>query len=71
MSLKITNRLTQKQRELLVKLEYVGKWDITVEEAAKLIDELVVERKLSYGEIRDINNGYYDLPSDVFNEERE
>ncbi len=55
MSLKISNKLTAKQRALLVELEYIGKFDLTVEEAAKLIDELIIDKMengLTYGEIQ-------------------
>lgn len=45
MSLKLTNRLTTPQRELLVRLDYLGKWDLTVEEAAALIQELIEQRR--------------------------
>jgi DNA-nicking Smr family endonuclease len=56
MSLKITNKLTQKQREFLLSLDYVGTWNLTTEEAAKVIDELLVDKMengLTYGEIQD------------------
>lgn len=62
MSLKLTNRPTPKQWEILKKLGYIGKQDITSTEAATLIDELFIERRLNYGEISDIAKGYYDIP---------
>lgn len=62
MSLKISNKMTEKQRQILLKLEYVGKWDLTVEEAATVIDELFIERKYTYGEIQGTAGDYYDFP---------
>lgn len=62
MSLKITNRMTPKQKAILLKLEYIGKWDLTVEAAGKVIDELIAERDLDYGEIKEMADGYYDFP---------
>lgn len=62
MSLKISNKLTAKQRAILLKLDYVGKWDITVDEAAKIIDELFNERDYNYGEIQGIAGDYYGFP---------
>lgn len=44
MSLKVTNKLTAHQRAILVKLEYIGSWDITIDEANKLIDELFAQK---------------------------
>jgi hypothetical protein len=64
MSLKITNKLTAKQRELLLKLEYDGTWDLTVEQAAEVIDELLLEQMengKTYGDVQD----YYDLDDDI------
>jgi hypothetical protein len=46
MSLHLSNRMTDKQRAILVKLEYVGKWDLTVDEAAQIINELFEEERL-------------------------
>lgn len=45
MSLKLSNRVTKAQRELLIRLDYVGKWNITMEEAAELITELIIQRR--------------------------
>lgn len=64
MSLKITNKLTEKQREMLIRLEYTDTWDLTVDAASKVIDELVAEQGLNYGELREINNGYFNFPDD-------
>lgn len=46
MSLIIGNRATKKQIELLKKLEYYGSLNLSVEEAAKIIDELFEEQRL-------------------------
>jgi hypothetical protein len=62
MSLKITNKLTEKQRSILVKLEYIGTWDLTVDQATKVIDELFAERKYTYAEIMGTAGDYYDYP---------
>lgn len=64
MSLKISNKLTAKQRAILLKLDYVGTWNLTVEEAGKIIDELIAEANLNYGEIQSIAGDYYDFPTD-------
>ena len=47
MSLNLHNQLTEKQRQMLIRLDYVGKWDITKEEAALLIDELLEQERIS------------------------
>ena len=47
MSLILSNRATKKQRELLHKLEYYGSYDLTVTQAARLIDELFEEKRLA------------------------
>lgn len=67
MSLKISNKATAKQIELLKKLGYTGNGafaaeNLTTEEAGKIIDELVVERNLTYKEIQDVAGTYYDYP---------
>jgi hypothetical protein len=67
MSLRITNKATAKQRELLTKLEYDGQGkyapeNLTVEEAGKIIDELFVERDYTYGEIKSVAADYYNFP---------
>lgn len=46
MSLKINNRATPKQIEILKQLDYCGKWDISTDEAAEIISELWEERRL-------------------------
>jgi len=46
MGLHISNRMTDKQRAILEKYDYCGPWDLTVEEAAAVIDELFEERRL-------------------------
>lgn len=61
MSLKITNKLTERQRQILVKLEYSGTWDLTVDQASTVIDELINEKQLEYGEIQEIAGDYYGL----------
>lgn len=47
MSLKINNRATPKQIAVLKSMDYYGRWDLSVDEAAKLITELFEERRLS------------------------
>lgn len=47
MSLKISNKATPKQIQALKDLDYVGKWDLTVDEAAQLLTELWEERRIS------------------------
>jgi hypothetical protein len=47
MSLKLTNRCTDKQKEMLKKLGYLGSYDITVSEAAECIDGLLEEKRLA------------------------
>lgn len=47
MSLRLTNRLTDKQREMLEKLDYLGSYDISVQEAAECIDGLLSEKRLA------------------------
>lgn len=59
MSLHISNRLTDKQIAILTKLEYIGSYDLTVEQAAAIIDELFEEQRLH----RD------DYQPDYFNQE--
>jgi hypothetical protein len=46
MGLIISNRATAKQIEMLRKLEYLGTWTLTIEEAATLIDELLEEQRM-------------------------
>lgn len=46
MSLKINNRATPKQIAVLKSMDYYGRWDLSVDEAAKLITELFEERRL-------------------------
>lgn len=45
MSLKINDRATPKQIQTLKDLEYVGKWDLSTDEAAEIITELFNERR--------------------------
>lgn len=72
MSLKISNKATVKQLELLKTLEYsgMGKYvaeNLTIQEADKIIDELFIEQKYTYGMIRDIADDYYNFPNDINN----
>jgi hypothetical protein len=46
MSLIISNKATAKQIAMLNKLEYYGSLDLTVEQAAKLIDELFEQQRM-------------------------
>ncbi len=49
MSLKLhLDMITDSQKEVLNKLEYYGKLNLTKAEASKLIDELIIEQRL-YG----------------------
>lgn len=47
MSLKINNRATAKQIAMLKELDYYGKWDLSVDEAADLLTELFEQRRLA------------------------
>jgi hypothetical protein len=67
MGLKINNKLTAKQKAILIKLGYIGTGEyvidnLTVEAAGKIIDELFIEQKHTYGEIMGIGGDYYDYP---------
>jgi hypothetical protein len=73
MSLKITNKATPKQLELLKKLEYIGRGkyapeNLTGQEAGKLIDELFVHHKYTYGDIKNTAGDYYDFPPHIADE---
>jgi hypothetical protein len=57
MSLKINNRATPRQVEFLKELGYDGKWDISVTEAAQIIDELVDQQDPGYGPDDDVYYG--------------
>ena len=46
MSLIISNKVTDKQRAILKECEYYGTFNLTIEEAAKIIDELFEEQRL-------------------------
>lgn len=46
MSLRISNRLTAKQKAMLESLDYCGTWELTVEEAGDIIDDLLAERRM-------------------------
>ena len=47
MSLRISNKATPKQIQMLKDLEYSGsKWDLTTDEAAQLITELYEQRRM-------------------------
>lgn len=46
MGLFITNQPSPKQWQMLEKLGYIGKQDITKQEASELIDELLAEQRL-------------------------
>lgn len=45
MSLKISNRATPKQIQMLKDMEYTGKWDLSTDEAAEIISALFEERR--------------------------
>lgn len=45
MSLIVSNRVTEKQIAMLKKLEYYGDLNLSVDEAAQLIDELFQQQK--------------------------
>lgn len=63
MSLKISNKLTEKQRKLLVSLDYTGTWDLTVQEASKVIDELLIEQGLTHSEILGVLGEDFEYPN--------
>ncbi len=44
MSLKLSNKLTSQQRNALQQLEYYGTYDLSINEASKLIDELFIQK---------------------------
>lgn len=46
MSLIVSNRATEKQIAMLKKLEYYGNFNLSIEEAAQLIDELFEQQRL-------------------------
>lgn len=46
MSLKISNRATPKQIQILKDLEYYGKWDLSTDEAGEIITALWEEQRL-------------------------
>jgi hypothetical protein len=46
MSLIVSNRATDKQIETLRKLEYYGSFDLTMAQAADLIDELFEQQRM-------------------------
>lgn len=67
MGLKLTNKATIRQQQILAELEYIGQGkyaavNLTVEEAAKIIDELFAEKKYTTGQIREIAADYYNMP---------
>jgi hypothetical protein len=66
-SLLITNKATPRQLELLATLEYTGTGKyaadkLTADEAGKIIDELIIERRYTNGEIQAIAGDYYNMP---------
>lgn len=72
MSLKISNKATAKQMELLTMLDYIGRGNyaaenLTSEEAGKIIDELFIEQKWEYGRIKEVAEDYYNFPNDINN----
>jgi hypothetical protein len=62
MGLFISNRLTAKQRAILEKYDYCGSYDLTVEQAAVIIDELFEEQRLMDKDagLDDDQYGYWD-----------
>lgn len=54
MGLKISNKATPKQIETLKNLDYIGKWDLTTDEAAEVITELFEQRR------QEVDNELYD-----------
>lgn len=67
MSLKVSNLATARQKEILTELEYMGRGKyalekLTVEDAAKLIDELFTEKKYTVSQISKIAADYYNMP---------
>lgn len=63
MSLIVNNRATAQQMSLLDELGYLGKMNLSVEEASKLIKELYEEERLEKKrlaeEFEEISNGIY------------
>lgn len=67
MSLKLTNKATDKQLAILAELEYTGTGkyaadQLTKEDASKLIDELFTEKRYSVAQIQRIAPDWYDMP---------
>ncbi len=60
MSLKITNKATPRQLEILRSLGHDGPWDLTLEDAACYIDQLFTSKRMTYGEITQLAGDYYD-----------
>ncbi len=50
MSLIVSNRATEKQIAMLKKLEYYGDFNLSVDEAAELIDEYFEQQRLDQQE---------------------
>ena len=46
MSLKINNRATPRQIKMLKDMGYMGKWDLSTDEAAAIITELFDQRRI-------------------------
>ena len=46
MALRLTNRLTAAQKQMLEQLDYYGTFDLSVQQAAEIIDGLLEEERL-------------------------
>lgn len=47
MSLILTNRITDKQKDWLIRLEYYGSMSLTTDEAEQLITELIEQERIT------------------------
>lgn len=68
MSLKIDDRATPKQIQTLKDLDYIGKWDLSSDEATKIIGELFEERRMELDQEKAGGESYADWYN---NKERE
>lgn len=59
MGLIVSNRLTDKQRAILEKYDYCGTWELTVEEAAQIIDEIFAEQRMHRDDMDATENDLY------------
>jgi hypothetical protein len=61
MSLKINNRATPKQIQMLKDMDYDGKWDLSTDEAAEIITALFEQRRQ---ELKELDGGFENFDYD-------